>query len=131
MYRLIFGLAAGLAACHPLASDAPPTGRALFETHCAKCHGPSGQGDGAVSAEFNTPVPDLTALRASNGGVFPYEAVMAQIYGYPGRYHLGMMPEFGPDLEGAQVDWVSQSGQIVSAPRALVDLVDYIETLQK
>ncbi|WP_136441768.1 c-type cytochrome [Pacificoceanicola onchidii] len=131
MYRVILILAVFLAGCYPQEQAQEPTGRALYETHCATCHGVGGQGDGDLAGEFGVPVPNLTVLRESNGGVFPYEGVMAQVYGYPGRYHLGLMPEFGPDLEGAQVDLVTQTGQILRAPRALVALVDYIETLQQ
>lgn len=36
-------------------------GAALFSDQCAPCHGPSGQGDGPLAAQFSSPVPALAA----------------------------------------------------------------------
>ena len=130
MIRISAGLLALATACSPQADD-PPGGKAIYEGYCLACHGDKGRGDGRLAEELPVAPADLTMLRAANGGVFPYEAVMTQVYGYPGRYHRGLMPEFGPVLEGAKVDWVSPSGQVVSTPRALVEVVDYLETLQQ
>ncbi|WGW03704.1 c-type cytochrome [Tropicibacter oceani] len=130
MVRISMALLALAAGCNPQPDD-PVSGRALYDGYCVKCHGERGLGDGPMAAELPIAVADLSMLRESNGGVFPYEAVMTQIYGYPGRYHQGLMPEFGPVLEGQQIDWVSPSGQVVSTPRALVELVDYLEHLQQ
>lgn len=46
-------------------------GRALFEVHCALCHGESAHGDGALSPELLTPAADLTRIAARRGGAFP------------------------------------------------------------
>ncbi|MFZ7093879.1 c-type cytochrome [Primorskyibacter sp. 2E233] len=130
MVRLSMALMALVGACNPQ-PEVPVSGRGLYDGYCVKCHGTLGQGDGRLAAELPVAPADLTMLRENNGGVFPYEAVMAQIYGYPGRHHLGLMPQFGPVLEGEQIDWVSPSGQVVSTPRALVELVDYLEVIQQ
>lgn len=36
-------------------------GASLFSSHCASCHGRSGQGDGPLATQFSRPVPALTA----------------------------------------------------------------------
>jgi len=36
-------------------------GAALFSDQCAPCHGPGGQGDGPLAAQFSSPVPALAA----------------------------------------------------------------------
>ena len=36
-------------------------GAALFQTHCAPCHGPTGRGDGPAAAALDGPPADLTA----------------------------------------------------------------------
>jgi mono/diheme cytochrome c family protein len=48
----------------------PPTGspaRALYDAHCAVCHGPSGKGDGRGASVLRQAMPDFTdsaAMRA-------------------------------------------------------------------
>jgi len=68
----------GPSAAHPqrTASPAQPaavadTGRALFMTHCATCHGTAARGDGPVADALRVRPADLTQLAKRNGGVFP------------------------------------------------------------
>jgi mono/diheme cytochrome c family protein len=49
----------------------PSTGRELFATYCASCHGRNGRGDGPIAGELRHDVPDLTRFAARNRGVFP------------------------------------------------------------
>jgi len=49
----------------------PATGRELFATYCASCHGPNGRGGGPVADQLRHDTPDLTRFAARNGGVFP------------------------------------------------------------
>ena len=63
-------LGAGLwVGCHPVpqvaeaprGADNPNSGQAIFQEHCAACHGPTGKGDGYTT--FNPPVADLTSAK--------------------------------------------------------------------
>ncbi|MCM2563835.1 cytochrome c [Lutimaribacter sp. EGI FJ00015] len=127
---VILGATLAVAAC---VADRPRSdpGQAVFDSLCAACHGSGGQGDGRVATDLPVPPADLTALAAANGGTFPREAVMAQVYGKLGRYHDSIMPEYGPLFDGATVTVASADGRQVERPRALVELVDYVETLQQ
>ena len=52
----------------PVAPDAPVAqGRALYGTYCSPCHGPTGNGDGSVSAYFPA-LPDLTSAEMQQRG---------------------------------------------------------------
>lgn len=42
-------------------AEAQARGRALYESHCALCHGPRGDGRGARAAGFARPAADLTS----------------------------------------------------------------------
>ncbi len=126
----MIGAALALAGCMDSAAR-PHPGQATFDSLCATCHGAGGRGDGPVAADLPVPPADLTALSLANGGVFPRDAVTAQIYGYPGRYHSAIMPEFGPLFDGGTVTVTTADGAQVETPRALVALVDYVETLQR
>src|SRR5690349_6874643 len=56
-------------------------GKQMYLKYCASCHGSSGKGDGPVSRDLKTNVPDLTLLRAKNKGIFPLDRVMSSIDG--------------------------------------------------
>lgn len=105
-------------------------GEVIFQSYCVACHGAGGQGDGPLAADLPVAPVDLTALTLANDGVFPAERAMTQVYGYPGKYHRGLMPEFGPLLEGPVVEWTTPDGETTLTPKALLDLVVYIESLQ-
>ncbi|MEZ5714036.1 MAG: cytochrome c [Paracoccaceae bacterium] len=111
-------------------TPAPP-GRETYLQYCAGCHGKGAEGDGPAAAHLPVPPADLTALKLSNGGVFPTEHVMATVYGYPGKHDFQVMPEFGPLLEGPKQIWVSPKGEEVMTPVALLELASYLETLQR
>ncbi|WP_294624344.1 c-type cytochrome [uncultured Roseovarius sp.] len=116
-----------LAGCVSETGEAP--GEEIYSSYCVACHGKSAQGDGPLASDLPVAPADLTVLAARNDGVFPYSDVMAQIYGYPGQFHV--MPEFGPLLEGPHVMWRDETGAVVETPRALLDLARYLETLQR
>ena len=53
---------------NPIARDAPvAAGRALYETYCSPCHGPTGTGDGSVAPYFPA-LPDLTGADVQQHG---------------------------------------------------------------
>jgi mono/diheme cytochrome c family protein len=110
---------------------AEPPGAELYVALCAGCHGVSGKGDGVIAGELPVVPADLTRLAASNGGVFPRERAMAWIHGYPDRYSAGVMPEFGPLLDGETVMVVAEDGTRVPTQKSLVLIVSYLESLQE
>jgi len=129
-----FGVIAfGLVACGEGAPrDAPSVtrGAALFAQYCVACHGATGVGDGP-EAGARKPA-DLTQLRARNGGVYPAVRVMGQVYGYSlGTAQSPAMPEFGPLLEGDTVLVETDEGVLTPTPSRLVDIADYVASLQK
>jgi mono/diheme cytochrome c family protein len=121
-------VAVAVAGC---AGMAPHPGRETFNLYCAACHGTSATGDGPMADGLPVPPADLTVLRAVNDGVFPTEHVMTTVHGYPGKHEVSVMPEFGPLLEGPKQIWVSPGGEEIMTPVALLDLVAYLETLQR
>ncbi len=123
-----FGALACLAACN----TTPPTpdGAQLYDENCAVCHGRFAQGDGVLARDLPVPPTDLTRLAAKNGGVFPAEQVIAQIFGYPGRYQSNPMPEFGAVLAGRPVPYRLETGETVDTPAAIAAIVDHLKRVQ-
>jgi mono/diheme cytochrome c family protein len=88
--RLCFCLAI-LAACALRAQEKPaikrvpvqPTdmtsGKEMFKTYCATCHGPGGKGDGPAAAALKKAPADLTQLARKHNGKFPDGYVVAKL----------------------------------------------------
>src|SRR5579863_7921147 len=55
-------------------SDAS-SGKAMFASYCAVCHGPAGKGDGPAASELKVGPADLTQLAKKNDGKFPADHV--------------------------------------------------------
>lgn len=62
---------------NPLASDAGSIseGKALFQKHCASCHGKTGAGDGTKAAQLNTPLSSfrLSSFQSQTDGALFYK----------------------------------------------------------
>jgi mono/diheme cytochrome c family protein len=71
----------GVSRAWPQEDGRTVTGAALYQTHCASCHGDRGRGDGPVGAALRTPPADLTAIARNNGGIFPDSMVSEYIDG--------------------------------------------------
>jgi mono/diheme cytochrome c family protein len=129
-------VAAGtLAACLPTESPtrraATPTGAEDFATYCVDCHGAAGLGDGPQAASLPRRPANLTTLAAMNGGSFPMTRVMAKIWGYTGR-DGEVMPQFAPLLDSENlVLFDSGDGISTPTPLRLVQLGQYVESIQR
>lgn len=118
-----------VAACVP---DEGPTGAEDFGAFCAGCHGTGGTGDGALAGELDHRPADLTGLAARNDGEFPRLRVMAKIWGYTGgRDGEAVMPNFGPLLDSPLVPYDAGDGIESPTPLRLIQLAEYVQTLQK
>ena len=122
--------AAALIACTP--PTPTPSGASDFADLCAPCHGTTGKGDGPMAADLVKKPADLTGLTARNGGTFPMERVMNKIWGYSrGAAVPSMMPKFAPLLESDTVLVDLGDGVQTPTPQRLIDLADYLTTLQR
>ena len=119
-----------LAACVD-GNEPADTGAEDYAAYCAACHGPTGKGDGAAAAGLARKPADLTQLSASNKGAFPTTRVMAQIWGYAGAKGRGIMPDFGPLLQGEMVPYDGGDGIETPTPVRLVELAEYLKRLQQ
>ena len=124
-------LAAVLAASPALAQDVT-RGARLYEDHCAVCHGPGLHGDGPMAEILLIAPPDLTQIAARFDGVFPRIGVAWMIDGRDSILsHGGDMPIYGR-IFGAQSEILrSEGGQTLLTSPEIVDLVAYLERLQR
>ena len=122
----------GLLAAPAMAQDAD-VGAALYRTHCATCHGLEATGEGPMAGVLTIKPVNLTELAAQNGGEFPLIRVIKRIDGRdPLVSHGSPMPVYGDYFEGAfDVPMKAGSGQPILTSRPVVDLVAYLQAIQR
>ena len=122
-----------LAACVPGQAPTPPSsGKADFTELCAPCHGGSAKSDGELAKTLAHPPADLTGLSSRHGGVFPMAYVMSKIWGYShGEAPSALMPKFAPLMEGPTVLVDTGDGIMTPTPLRLVEIAEYLKTVQE
>ncbi len=110
----------------PITNAAPNSGKDMFDSYCAVCHGKDGKGTGPAASAMKTPPIDLTALATNNGGKYPASHVAAVIRGQAVTPSHGSqdMPVWGPLFSS-----ISQ-GHEGQVQQRITNLVAYIESLQ-
>ena len=105
----------------------PITGKQLYASYCALCHGNDAKGGGPFSPQLKVWPPDLTQLAKKNHGVYPAMHVQESIDGEFGKPSHGTaeMPVWGPVFRSMA------HGKKDSAQKRINTLVKYIETLQE
>ena len=109
----------------PAQPTSPASGKEMFRSYCAACHGTSGKGDGPAAPGLKKTPTDLTLLQQKNGGKYPSMRVMTSIKD-GGQVEHGSkdMPVWGPILST-----VSGADQGVVDQR-VANLVNYIQSIQ-
>jgi mono/diheme cytochrome c family protein len=105
-----------------------PLGERTFNTHCAACHGPLGEGDGPTAATLSVTVPNLRSLSQRNGGEFPTDAVASYIDGrsFPAAHGTREMPVWGPVFSATQRLVTGAE----SPQQRIEDVIAYLRELQ-
>ena len=110
----------------PITNVPSNSGKEMFDSYCAVCHGKNAKGDGPAATAMKTPPTDLTLLAQKDGGKYPAAHVASVIKGTAGNPSHGSqdMPVWGPLFSSISQGHEAQVQQRVS------NLVAYIGTLQ-
>ncbi|HEY2121009.1 MAG TPA: cytochrome c [Candidatus Acidoferrum sp.] len=110
----------------PMQQTDPSSGKAMYESYCAACHGSGAKGDGPAASELKTPPTNLTQLAKSNHSEFPADHVWAILqFGAKAPAHgSNDMPVWGTQFRGMDPH------DPVKANQRIQNLVDYLKTLQ-
>ncbi len=105
----------------------PSSGKEMFESYCASCHGKDAKGDGPAAAALKQQPADLTALAKRNGGKFPEDEVTSVLRGQAKLVAHGDqdMPVWGP------VFWRISQGHEEIVQMRIANLTKYLESLQE
>ena len=121
--------AALIIATAPALADS--AGKQEYMVACAGCHGESAMGMGPFAEMLNTTTPSLVNLAEANGGVFPYDTVLATIDGRDGvRAHGSTMPIWGERFTDSATSRQGETADMVARGRVL-SLVYYLQSIQK
>ena len=109
------------------ATTSPSSGKEMFVSYCASCHGKSGKGDGPAAAALKQPPADLTMLAKGHGGKYPSDLVTSVLSGKANLKSHGdqEMPVWGP------VFWKMSQGHEEQVQLRIANLNRYVESLQE
>ena len=104
----------------------PASGKEMYTSYCAVCHGADGKGGGPAASALKTLPADLTMLSKNNGGKFPAMKVSSILRGTSDLSAHGSkdMPVWGPLFRSMSGGHESEVQQRVA------NLTQYVETLQ-
>ncbi len=110
----------------PARATSPGSGREMYASYCAVCHGKDAKGDGPAAAALKAIPPDLTTLAKRNNGKYPDARVTSILHGEATLVSHGdqEMPVWGPlfrQLSG---------GNETEVQMRIANLNRYLESLQ-
>jgi len=110
----------------PVKKTEATSGRKMFESYCAPCHGADGKGHGPVGSALKTSPVDLTMLSRMHAGEFPEKHVIEVLrFGVDVPSHGSTtMPIWGP-LLGSMNNANPTEKQL-----RINNLVEYLKTIQ-
>jgi mono/diheme cytochrome c family protein len=110
----------------PARPTSPASGKEMFMSYCASCHGKDAKGDGPAASSLKTLPADLTTLAKRNGGNYPSDKVTSVLRGQANLVPHGdqEMPVWGP------VFWKMSGGHEEIVQQRIANLNKYLESLQ-
>jgi mono/diheme cytochrome c family protein len=111
----------------PITPTSSTSGKDMFQSYCAVCHGRDARGGGPAASALKVPPADLTTLAKKEGGKDPSAHVASILRGQADMASHGSkdMPMWGPLFLS-----ISQ-GHDAEVQMRITNLVAYIETLQE
>jgi Cytochrome c, mono- and diheme variants len=102
------------------------SGKEMFNSYCAVCHGTDAKGNGPAASAMKTMPTDLTTLSQKNAGKYPAPHVAAVIRGQASSPSHGSqdMPIWGPLFSS-----ISQ-GHDAQVQQRITNLVAYVDSVQ-
>jgi mono/diheme cytochrome c family protein len=114
----------------PIAPTSAASGKQMYNTYCATCHGLNGRGSGPAAVALKQAPTDLTTLARGNGGKFPDAHIYSVLrFGIEAPAHGSKdMPVWGPALRS-----LNNGSMIASSieQQRISNLTNYLRSLQQ
>ncbi len=110
----------------PATYTSPVSGKEMYTSYCASCHGADGKGDGPAAPALKMPATNLMTLAQRNGGVFPAAHIATEIQGGAMTLAHGSkdMPVWGPVFMALGTHSAAQTQLRIR------NLTNYLESIQ-
>ena len=110
----------------PVTKTPPTSGKQMYSSYCAPCHGVDGRGNGPVAPALKTPPTDLTVLAKNNNGKYPDTHVVSVLQNGTNLpvHGTAQMPVWGPIL--GKMNMTNPQDKMLR----ISNLSRYLETLQ-
>jgi mono/diheme cytochrome c family protein len=108
-------------------ATSPASGKEMFESYCASCHGKDAKGDGPAAGALKQAPADLTTLAKRNDGKYPADKVTGILRGKTSLVAHGDqdMPVWGP------VFWKMSQGHEEQVQMRVANLNRYLKSIQE
>lgn len=109
------------------AITSPSSGKEMFMSYCASCHGKDAKGNGPAASALRQLPADLTTLAKRNGSKYPTDKVTSILRGQAQLMAHGDqdMPIWGP------VFWRMSQGHEQIVQMRIANLNRYLESIQE
>ena len=109
------------------ATTSPASGKDMFMSYCASCHGRDAKGNGPAAAALKQAPADLTGLARQHRGMYPSDLVTSVLRGQKQLMAHGDqdMPVWGP------LFWKMSQGHEELVQMRIANLNKYLESLQE
>jgi mono/diheme cytochrome c family protein len=114
----------------PVQPTSPASGKQMYTTYCAVCHGVDGRGNGPAATALKVQPTNLAQLSKDNGGKFPANHIYAVLeFGTTAPAHgTKDMPIWGPTLRTLNQGNPSPD---MEEHQRIANLTNYLKTLQQ
>lgn len=112
----------------PISRTPASSGKQMYVSYCAPCHGLDGRGQGPVAAALKKQPADLALMSKNNGGKFPSTHIMSVLeFGAANPSHgTAQMPVWGPVFRSMDTTDLPQGMKVLR----ISNLSQYLQTLQ-
>lgn len=110
----------------PASYTSPSSGKEMYDSYCASCHGVDGKGDGPAAPALKGVPANLTTLAVKNDGTFPAAHVATEIQGEAMIPAHGSkeMPVWGP------IFMTIEGHSTAQVQLRIRNLTNYLESIQ-
>jgi len=110
----------------PVSQTSASSGKEMYHSYCASCHGVDGTGNGPAAPALKKAPTNLTQLAQKNGGKFPTDRIQASLKdNYDAPHGSKDMPVWGPLFSSVSAE------NTAMVQLRIKNVTDYIGTLHK